>query len=418
MLKVEREVLEGTEKLIIKSVKNIDEQRDSYEDYIFANDFELKIDFGKEKTNNWYYNELISSVNCITGRNGTGKSTLLNAIEKFYIKNHEQIIYYSQNAMRVNGKEISKDVTIFELYEYISMSMDKTLSEKLSENIRIFNKEEDAKVQLIWNNAFSKYDSNISELFNYKPSGSKTKDILDKLMSQKEPKTNEELIVRANDRIKYKWDLLSKYFDEAKVDIGVSLGELARIRLFTSIEKTIEDLSPIVTSNEIICILLDEPDTNFHPEWSRTFLYDLINYLSAINTGYKFRLIITSHSPLVIADVPTNQVNFLDFSNNKIINDDKRGKTMGLELNSLFKNLFYLDDERGKLFTTRFMELIDTCINTNCTFEEEEEIDLKTKITFLNDNISDPVLKNTLQGITLLSNNRFENQNTRGVNNE
>ncbi len=396
-------IIDNEDGIVIENI-NTNDNNGGYEDYIFDKEFKLELDYGHQELNSWYYDSSVASVNCLTGRNGTGKSTILERIEKFYIsKGAKNVIFYDQNNLRVNGIKFDLDINVFELYNYIENSFDKSLNEKLANNINLFNKEMDSRKQLLWNNAFSSYDiSNIEKIFKYKITTQDSKNELTELIREKSIKASNSILVEKNDKVMSKWNILNKYFDEYQVDIGVSLGELSRLRLYVNIERAIKHLGE--KYDETI-LLLDEPDANFHPEWSRTFLSDTIKHLSCVSPQNKHRIILTTHSPLVIADVPKSGINYLNIVENKVIVESKLDKTMGLELNSLFKNLFYLDDERGEIFTTRYMELVDSLmygtgkenVNSNTTMNE--------KIEFMKSNISDPVLKNTLLGLAQISTN-------------
>ncbi len=50
-----------------------------------------------------------------------------------------------------------------------------------------------------------------------------------------------------------------------------------------------------------------------HPEWSRILLSEVMNFLNRLEEGYeRYQIIITSHSPFVISDLPKENVIALD----------------------------------------------------------------------------------------------------------
>lgn len=70
--------------------------------------------------------------------------------------------------------------------------------------------------------------------------------------------------------------------------------------------------------NKIICdnkfdgktiiILLDEPDLQLHPEWQQKFISLLLDLLYAYFPKVKFQIILTTHSPILLSDIPRKNV--------------------------------------------------------------------------------------------------------------
>ncbi|ROO12219.1 hypothetical protein BK673_06675 [Pseudomonas fluorescens] len=81
---------------------------------------------------------------------------------------------------------------------------------------------------------------------------------------------------------------------------GVSTGELARSHIFAEIYAF---LKKSWFSNNIIVI--DEADLYLHPEWQRTFLYDLLHHLDNMRMYENIsrpQVIICTHSPIIVSD--------------------------------------------------------------------------------------------------------------------
>lgn len=89
-----------------------------------------------------------------------------------------------------------------------------------------------------------------------------------------------------------------------------SSGELALLILYSRLFHINKDIE---NRNDIdIFILIDEGETGFHPEWQREYVHNLITILPKIFEGKKLQIILTSHSPFVISDLPKENVIFLD----------------------------------------------------------------------------------------------------------
>lgn len=92
---------------------------------------------------------------------------------------------------------------------------------------------------------------------------------------------------------------------------GMSSGEQAMLSLFARLASiSNHDLSKYSTF--LICI--DEADLFFHPEWQQEFVYKLQDKLPKIYAGKKIQIIVTSHSPIFLSDIPRNHIVLLEKS--------------------------------------------------------------------------------------------------------
>ena len=60
-------------------------------------------------------------------------------------------------------------------------------------------------------------------------------------------------------------------------------------------------------------LLLDEAEIGFHPEWQRQYVNRLCKFIQLllVPTGHNFQIILTSHSPIILSDIPKCCTNFL-----------------------------------------------------------------------------------------------------------
>ena len=92
---------------------------------------------------------------------------------------------------------------------------------------------------------------------------------------------------------------------------GMSSGEQAMLSLFARLASiSNHDLSKYSTF--LICI--DEADLFFHPKWQQEFVYKLQEKLTKIYAGKKIQIIVTSHSPIFLSDIPRNHIVLLEKS--------------------------------------------------------------------------------------------------------
>lgn len=143
-----------------------------------------------------------------------------------------------------------------------------------------------------------------------------------------------------------------------------------------------------------IIILIDEGETGFHPEWQRQYLYLLIETLPEIFKDKKLQIILTSHSPFVLSDLPKENVIFLDIDNegNCIVSDmEKHKQTFGANIHTLLSDGFFMEGGlMGEFAKGKIQDVLKWIDNKEVT--KKEEI---LKIINL---IGEPIIHNKLAG--------------------
>ncbi|MFY9083977.1 AAA family ATPase [Aliarcobacter cryaerophilus] len=142
-----------------------------------------------------------------------------------------------------------------------------------------------------------------------------------------------------------------KNFDGTVNFKQLSDGEKAIFELFTKI------LYRIIFLNEKT-LFLDEPETFLHPNWSK----ELINLLIKVINNLKLKdlnIIITSHSPFILSDIPKENVIFLEkykendeevknenqkVGNCKNVSKDIELNTFGANIHTLLSNGFFMSE--------------------------------------------------------------------------
>lgn len=95
-----------------------------------------------------------------------------------------------------------------------------------------------------------------------------------------------------------------------------------------------------------ILLIFDEADLSMHPRWQRMFMKWIIDFCSAIFNGNNVKIIITTHSPILLSDFPSNSVVYLTRNEDgemSFVTDVE--DTFGKNIHSLFLNSFFLEDE-------------------------------------------------------------------------
>ena len=90
-----------------------------------------------------------------------------------------------------------------------------------------------------------------------------------------------------------------------------------------------------------INLLLDEVELGLHPKWQKEFLSLLISILKT-QTDFTFNIILTSHSPFLISDLPKENVIFL--KEGKQIDALDKKQTFGANIHTLLSDGFFMSD--------------------------------------------------------------------------
>lgn len=144
-----------------------------------------------------------------------------------------------------------------------------------------------------------------------------------------------------------------------------------------------------------IILTLDEPDCYMHPEWSRCLINDLYDFLYKEFKDFYFEIIITTHSPYILSDVPTDNVIFLE--NGKV--KELPTETFGQNIHMLLKNSFFLNSTIGE-FALRnikglFEELksLEGLDNTDVSDERKQEFMKRIAM------VGEPLVRRKLENI-------------------
>ena len=135
---------------------------------------------------------------------------------------------------------------------------------------------------------------------------------------------------------------------------GLSSGENNLLSMFSSLYYVFDGNDDhIVTQSyatdeqffaDTILLFMDEADLTYHPEWQRQFVSILTAFLSKVYDVRKIKniqVLLTTHSPLLLSDMPKNNVIYLQ--------KDDMGKpvdieTFGQNIHQILKDSFFLEN--------------------------------------------------------------------------
>ncbi|QKF66730.1 ATP-binding protein (AAA domain) [Arcobacter venerupis] len=100
-------------------------------------------------------------------------------------------------------------------------------------------------------------------------------------------------------------------------------------------------------NQETIFLCIDEGENYLHPNWQKKYINYLYQFLKENFSSKQIHLIISSHSPFLLSDLPKENIVFLikdDDGNCKNISKDIKLKTFGANIHTLLSNGFFMSD--------------------------------------------------------------------------
>ncbi len=173
----------------------------------------------------------------------------------------------------------------------------------------------------------------------------------------------------------------------------LSTGERAYLQLYSRIYGAIKKNGTRKNKDHIL-ILIDEGELYFHPEWQREYIYKLNMFLKALSKNFNiettYKIVLTSHSPFVVADLPKDNIILLGEEQGELQN------TFGANIYSLFKNSFFLKSSLGEFAQNKIKETID-----DLSGEASLSADRITAIKYIISSIGEPLIKDKLESMYL-----------------
>ena len=142
-----------------------------------------------------------------------------------------------------------------------------------------------------------------------------------------------------------------------------------------------------------VCLVLDEMEICFHPELQRKFVSKLLSLLQRnhLNTTFKINIILVTHSPFVLSDIPKGNILYLEDGAN--VTGDKKLNTFGANVNELLNQSFFLSGGfMGEFAKQKIESLVDYL--TGDRQDEEWNADTARELI---DIVGDEVIKYQLQ---------------------
>lgn len=170
----------------------------------------------------------------------------------------------------------------------------------------------------------------------------------------------------------------------------LSSGERQFLFMMSSIIYHVMNIKSVPTnriSYRCLNLVLDEVEMCFHPEYQRIFVYKLLNTINRLhlNTFCSFNILITTHSPFLLSDIPQSNVLYLE--NGSVASKVKMQNPFAANVNDILYQSFFLNNGfMGEFAKQKIMKLISN----------KDKYD-KLKARELIDLIGEPLLRDRLK---------------------
>ena len=145
-----------------------------------------------------------------------------------------------------------------------------------------------------------------------------------------------------------------------------------------------------------LCLVFDEAELYFHPEYQQNFLFNLLRYLSWIRLGniLSIQIVIATHSPFILSDIPKESILFMrdghDYRSS--MKDDEAKEfnsfgTFGANYYDLLKNGFFIHEQPiGTFASFKIAALLETIKSGRADESVVQQVGM----------IADPIIKGYL----------------------
>ncbi|OAB81847.1 hypothetical protein [Cochleicola gelatinilyticus] len=197
-------------------------------------------------------------------------------------------------------------------------------------------------------------------------------------------------------------------------DITLSSGEMSFYELFSSLDDAnniIENRLDAGHYDEIseypvhqnYFILIDEGDLGFHPTWKKSYINSLISVIPEIFQNKTVQIILTTHDPLTLSDIPSHNSVYLDKDDlgKTILYHKNDNSSFGANIHDLLSDNFFLkgghigDFAKQKINTV--ITLLNSLIGKKKKFDKVDILNKEKEILFITINmVGDTIVRKKL----------------------
>lgn len=127
-------------------------------------------------------------------------------------------------------------------------------------------------------------------------------------------------------------------------------------------------------------ILLDEAEIGFHPDWQRRYINLVLDFLQTmvlVKPGVDFQILISTHSPVLLSDIPSCCVNYLEVGEKRETrNADETVARESFATNVFeqYRDSFFMNDGLIGEFARRKLTDVQTAIENKQVTDETKKV--------------------------------------------
>lgn len=199
--------------------------------------------------------------------------------------------------------------------------------------------------------------------------------------------------------VNYPWTNKRLYLSEFEkilniTEEGMSDGERVRVNIFSTIHRFLGENGEL-KNKKYVTLLFDEVEMFLHPEWSRTFLDDLLLELKDYSEK-QFKIIFASHSPFLLSDICSEGVIYLEKKARETVVKEVEIKNFGANIIDLFKNTMFLKSTFGEFATKKIKGVVKKIDDKTKSYFE---IKNNSEINYIIEEIGEKLISNKLKSM-------------------
>lgn len=199
--------------------------------------------------------------------------------------------------------------------------------------------------------------------------------------------------------VNYPWTNKRLYLSEFEkilniTEEGMSDGERVRVNIFSTIHRFLGENGEL-KNKKYVTLLFDEVEMFLHPEWSRTFLDDLLLELKDYSEK-QFKIIFASHSPFLLSDICSEGVIYLEKKARETVVKEVEIKNFGANIIDLFKNTMFLKSTFGEFATKKIKGVVKKIDDKTKSYFE---IKNNPEINYIIEEIGEKLISNKLKSM-------------------
>lgn len=195
--------------------------------------------------------------------------------------------------------------------------------------------------------------------------------------------------------------IMKKDKDEVEIPFyKLSSGERQFLFLMSSVIYHVMNIKSVPASRisyRYINVVLDEVELCFHPEYQRTFLYKLLQSIKRLhlNTFCGFNIIVTTHSPFLLSDIPQGNVLYLE--DGHVVDKSYMQNPFAANVNDILRQSFFLKNGfMGEFAKQKVLKVLDDYKKKKLDANEANELVELIGEPLLKDRLSE-VIKEEMQ---------------------